>query len=117
MLKGTLFRHGRIKLVSTFPEISLKFKFLITGRINDVIQGHYQKHLLSLIFDRKTRGLNTVEINRKLMEMGYLSVRGKPPMSNHVRGMISKNRVRPERFWQFQRVDKRMSSFSSAKIL
>ena len=67
------------------------------------MQGHYQKHLLSLIFDLKDRGLNTGEISRKLTEMGYLSVRGKTLLSKHVWSMIKKNRVRLERSKEVQK--------------
>jgi len=69
----------------------------------DGIQEHYQKHLLSLILDLTDRGFNTGEISRKLTEMGYLSVRGKPLLSKHVWSMIEKNRVRLERSKEFQR--------------
>ena len=55
-----------------------------------------------MIFDLKDRGLNTGEISRKLTEMGYLSVRGKPLLSKHVWSMIKKNRVRLERSKEFQ---------------
>ena len=95
------FCYGRIKSVYDFSNLSFKFNLVITGRFNDVIQGHYQKHLLSLIFDLKDRGLNTGEISRKLTEMGYLSVRGKPLLSKHVWSMIKKNRVRLERSKEF----------------
>ena len=56
-----------------------------------------------MIFDLKDQGLNTGEISRKLTEMGYLSVRGKPLLSKHVWSMIKKNRVRRERSKEFQR--------------
>ena len=69
----------------------------------DEIQGHYRKHLLSLILDLTVRGFNTGEISRKLTEMGYLSVRGKPLLSKHVWSMIKKNRVRLERSKEFQK--------------
>ena len=95
--------HGRIKSVYDFSNLSLKFNVLVTGRFNNVIQGHYQKHLLSLIFDLKDRGLNTGEISRKLTEMGYLSVRGKTLLSKHVWSMIKKNTVRLERSKEFHK--------------
>jgi hypothetical protein len=69
----------------------------VTGRFNETAQGHYQKLLLTLILDLQKRGLNTGEISRKLAEMGYLSVRGKPLLSKHVWSMIKKNKSRIER--------------------
>ena len=88
---------GVFTSLTQFYNLYINFIVIITGRFTDVWQGRYQKqyqkHLLSLIFDRKTCGLTPGEINRKLTEMGYLSVRGKPPMSKHVRRMMKKNRI------------------------
>ena len=58
---------------------------------------------MSLTFDLKDRGFNTGEISRKLTEIGYLSVRGKPLLSKHVWSMIKKNRMRLERSKEFKK--------------
>ena len=66
-------------------------------------QGHYQKQLLSKIFDLKDRGMNTGEIARRLAEMGYLSVRGKSLLSKHIWSMIKKNSHKVKNNNQFQK--------------
>ena len=77
---------------------------LVTSYFSEVPLSHYQTHLMSIISKLHNEGWDNGQISRFLCEKGYLSVRGKQILSNHVWSMLMKHSVRLERNSQKPRV-------------
>lgn len=70
---------------------------LVTSYFSEVPLSHYQTHLMSIISKLHNEGWDNGQISRFLCEKGYLSVRGKPLLSNHVWSMLKKHNDRLEK--------------------
>jgi hypothetical protein len=91
-------------LYCKFTNLSLEYKVLVTSYFSEVPLSHYQTHLMSIISKLHNEGWDNGQISRFLCEKGYLSVRGKQILSNHVWSMLMKHSVRLERNSQKPRV-------------